>query len=90
MRSHNENKNSRLWPHNGLRRPKGTVIANLTAREEMMTKSRYGMIAGLAGAAFAAWWWRRRQTARANLSGASNAGQVIYRNTPKPSGEGII
>ena len=54
-----------------------------------MTKSRYGMIAGLAGAAFAAWWFRRRQTGRANLS-ASNTGEVIYRNTPKPSSEGII
>ena len=58
-------------------------------REELMTKSRYGMIAGLAGAAFAAWWFRRRQTSRANLS-ASNTGEVIYRNTPKPSSEGII
>jgi hypothetical protein len=56
----------------------------------MMTKSRYGMIAGLAGAAFAAWWWRRRQTGRANPGAASRTGEVIYRNTPKPSSEGII
>jgi hypothetical protein len=61
----------------------------VAAGRKLMTKSRYGMIAGLAGAAFATWWFRRRQAGRANLS-AANAGEVIYRNTPKPSSEGII
>jgi hypothetical protein len=55
-----------------------------------MTKSRYGMIAGIAGAAFAAWWWRRRQNGRPTPNEASNTGEVIYRNTPKPSSEGIV
>ena len=55
-----------------------------------MTKSRYGMIAGIAGAAFAAWWWRRRQTGRPDATDASSTGEVIFSNTPKPSGEGII
>jgi hypothetical protein len=52
-----------------------------------MTKSRYGMLAGIAGAAFAAWWWRRRQNGRPNLN---DTGEVIYTNTPKPSSEGIV
>jgi hypothetical protein len=47
------------------------------------------MIAGLAGAAFAAWWWRRRQTGAAR-GDTYNTGEVIYRNTPKPSSEGIV
>ena len=73
----------------GLRPSTGTNIATLAAGRKLMTKSQCGMIAGLAGAAFAAWWFRRRQTGRASLS-ASNTGEVIYRNTPKPSSEGII
>jgi hypothetical protein len=54
-----------------------------------MTRSRFGLLAGIAGAAFATWWWRRRD---AMISGMSHAGhergEVIFRNTPEPSGLG--
>lgn len=52
-----------------------------------MTRSRYGMIAGIAGAALAAWWWRRR--GHEGTAGFEH-GEVIYRNTPVPSSEGIL
>jgi len=53
-----------------------------------MTRSRYGMLAGIAGAAFAAWWWRGRSAARQMVSAAPDRGEVIFRNTPEPSGLG--
>lgn len=53
-----------------------------------MTRSRYGMIAGIAGAALAAWWWRRRGTT--GHLGDFERGEVIYRNSPVPSSEGIL
>jgi hypothetical protein len=53
-----------------------------------MTRSRYGMIAGIAGAAIAAWWWRRRGT-HAGPVGRQKS-EVIFRNTPIPSSEGIL
>jgi hypothetical protein len=53
-----------------------------------MTRSRIGLLAGIAGAAFAAWWWRGRQGGRP--SGGSERGEVIFRNTPVPSSEGIL
>ena len=52
-----------------------------------MTKSRYGMLAGIAGAAFAAWWWRGRNAAR-QLDTSVSRGETIFRNTPTPSGLG--
>lgn len=52
---------------------------------------RYGLLASIAGAAFAAWWWRSRQSAgRTGAMGASERGEVIYRNTPVPTSEGIL
>jgi hypothetical protein len=51
-----------------------------------MTRSRYGLLAGLAGAAFA-WWWRHRGTHRQSAS-RDTYGETIYRNTPEPSGLG--
>ena len=47
------------------------------------------MLAGIAGAAFAAWWWRRRGANAAQLM-AGERGEVIYRNTPVPTSEGIL
>jgi hypothetical protein len=49
-----------------------------------MTKSRYGLLAGIAGAAFAAWWWRGRAdwVARRMNSTASSHGETIYSNSP--------
>lgn len=46
-----------------------------------MTRSRYGLIAGIAGAAFA-WWYRQRTSSRA---ATLHRGDTIYRNTPLPS-----
>jgi len=44
------------------------------------------MLAGIAGAAFAAWWWRGRSAHRFDMH--SDRGEVIFRNTPEPSGLG--
>ena len=52
-----------------------------------MTRSRYGLLAGLAGAAFAAWWWRRRGAGHATTV-KDTYGETIYRNTPEPTGLG--
>ena len=53
-----------------------------------MTKSRYGMLAGIAGAAFAAWWWRRRAATRQASATTSTYSETIFTNTPEPSGLG--
>jgi hypothetical protein len=45
------------------------------------------MLAGIAGAAFAAWWWRGRSTAR-RFDTSSDRGEVIFRNSPEASGLG--
>jgi hypothetical protein len=52
-----------------------------------MTRSRYGLLAGIAGAALAAWYWRRRGS---HSNPAANKGEVIFSNTPVPSSEGIL
>jgi hypothetical protein len=52
----------------------------------MTNRKRYGMIAGLAGAAsLAAWWLRRRSAptiAEQMTTVSEEHGQVIYSNTP--------
>jgi hypothetical protein len=54
-----------------------------------MTRARYGLLAGIAGAAFAAWYWRGHR--RNNVAaGASHNGEVIFSNTPVASSEGIL
>ena len=55
-----------------------------------MTRSRYGMIAGIAGAALAAWWWRRRGAGAAQVTADRGRGEVIFNNHPIPSSEGIL
>ena len=52
-----------------------------------MTRNRYGLLAGIAGAALAAWYWRSR---RGHGQGGNEKGEVIFRNTPAPSSEGIL
>ena len=48
-----------------------------------MTKKHYGLIAGLAGAAFAAWkYFGRRGTAAEQMADHSSRGEVVYRNDP--------
>jgi len=41
---------------------------------------RYGLLAGIAGAALAAWWWRRDSVARG--MSAAGRGETIFSNTP--------
>ena len=49
-----------------------------------MSKTRYGMLAGIAGAAFAAWWgWRHRSSSMGDVM--AEHGEVIYSNTPRVS-----
>ena len=48
-----------------------------------MTKTRYGLLAGIAGAAFATWWFRFRSTAA--VAPAHQRGETIYSNTPQPT-----
>jgi hypothetical protein len=54
--------------------------------DKTMTKKRYGMLAGIAGAAFAAWWYSRRDAMARRMSqpsqGGSAHGEVIFRNSP--------
>ena len=49
-----------------------------------MTKTRYGILAGVAGAAFATWWFRFRN-AHGDLAAAHERGETIFRNTPQPT-----
>ena len=53
-------------------------------RSQLMTRSRYGMLAGIAGAAFAAWWWRRRgdQVTRGMSQAGHDRGETIFSNSP--------
>ncbi len=45
-----------------------------------MNRKTYGMIAGIAGAAFA-WWMRKRQSMR-TTQGTEDRGEVIFSNSP--------
>ena len=48
-----------------------------------MTRTHYGLMAGFAGAAFAAWWWRRRDSMIRGMSQAGHErGETIYTNSP--------
>ena len=51
-----------------------------------MTRSQYGLLAGLAGAAFA-WWWRRRGTGTHEVAG-DTYGETTYRDMPDLTGLG--
>ncbi len=53
-----------------------------------MTRNRYGLIAGIAGAALAAWYWRGRYRSQEPVG--SDRGETIFSNTPVPSSEGIL
>jgi hypothetical protein len=54
-----------------------------------MTRSQYGILAGIAGAALAAWWWQRRDSMIRGMSRAGRErGEVIFRNAPEPTGLG--
>ena len=53
-----------------------------------MTKGRYGLLAGIAGAALAAWYWRGWH--RSGETQVADRGETIFSNTPVPSSEGIL
>ncbi len=42
---------------------------------------RYGLLAGIAGAALAAWWYKRRDAMARGMSDASR-GETIFSNAP--------
>jgi hypothetical protein len=45
-----------------------------------MNRNRFGILAGIAGAAFATWWFRRRN--QMSATSASERGEVIFSNSP--------
>ena len=47
-----------------------------------MTRTRYGMLAGIAGAAIAAWWWSRRTDWMARGMSDADRGETIFSNSP--------
>ena len=49
-----------------------------------MTRNRYGVLAGIAGALEAAWWWRRRMdgVTRGMSQAGHERGETIFSNTP--------
>jgi hypothetical protein len=49
-----------------------------------MRRSRFGLLAGIAGAAFATWLLRRRRMSDSAAS-IADRGEVIYSNTPVAS-----
>jgi hypothetical protein len=55
-------------------------IINHQPGEKQMTR-KYGLLAGIAGAAFAAWWWRRRDYVARGMSD-SGRGETIFSNAP--------
>ena len=57
-------------------------ILSGTDGRESMSKTRYGMLAGIAGAAFAGWWWRHRRSSE-HIN--DERGEVIFTNSPRAS-----
>jgi hypothetical protein len=58
-------------------------ITGTYGRRESMTRSRYGFLAGIAGAALASWWLTKlRMELRANRRSLAERGEVIFSNTP--------
>jgi len=53
-------------------------------RRKLMTRTQYGWIASVAGAAMAAaWWWRRRDVVADGMSEAGHdRGATIFSNSP--------
>ena len=47
-----------------------------------MTRSRFGLLAGIAGAALATWWYRSRQMSSMPSAADHDKGEVIFSNTP--------
>ena len=47
-----------------------------------MNRNRFGILAGIAGAAFATWWLRHRR-AQTSMGSASDRGEVIFSNAPQ-------
>ena len=47
-----------------------------------MNRNRFGILAGIAGAAFATWWLRHRRN-HMSATSASDRGEVIFSNSPQ-------
>ena len=45
-------------------------------------QQRYGLLAGIAGAALCTWWFRRRGTVAQQMAAGSPQGETIYSNAP--------
>jgi hypothetical protein len=52
--------------------------------EGHMMRSKFGFLAGIAGAALATWWFRNRQISSMGSTIGHEKGEVIFRNTPLP------
>jgi hypothetical protein len=60
-----------------------SMLPVLRAEDQMtLTKSQYGWLAGLAGAAFATWWWRRGERSRDARASLAGRGETIFSNSP--------
>ena len=46
-----------------------------------MNRNRLGILAGIAGAAFATWWFRQRRSQMSTMP-AAERGEVIFSNSP--------
>jgi hypothetical protein len=59
-------------------------------REDIVTRNRYGILAGVIGSALGAWWWSRHRSSTSVP--AADRGTVIFDNTPTASdlSEGVI
>jgi hypothetical protein len=52
-----------------------------TNQGEISMTRKYGLLAGIAGAAFAAWWLKRRDHVARGMSEAGR-GETIFTNAP--------
>jgi hypothetical protein len=67
----------------GLPHGATTGVSAGHGKEDVMNRSRYGMLAGIAGAAFATWWLRKRRMAgRSSWMSEAERGEVIFSNAP--------
>jgi hypothetical protein len=62
-------------------------------QEERVSKTTFGILAGVVGSAVGAWFWNRQRFAQRNvqeLTPAREHGTVIFHNTPRPVEGDII
>ena len=62
-------------------------------QEERVSKTTFGILAGVVGSAVGAWLWNRQRITQRNvqeLTPARDHGTVIFHNTPQPVEGDII